>query len=50
MTGNGDISIKRLKDRAEDDHQTVAMPLMPDRPKQVTVGYVGKKEKVLYVF
>lgn len=39
MTGNGDISIKRLKERAEDDHQNVAMPLMPDKPKQVTVGF-----------
>nr|CAD2163668.1 unnamed protein product [Meloidogyne enterolobii] len=39
MTGNGDISIKRLKERAEDEHQNVAMPLMPDKPKQVTVGF-----------
>jgi hypothetical protein len=37
MTGNGDITTRKLRERAEEEQQG-ALPLMPDKPKQVTVG------------
>ena len=37
MTGNGDISTKKLKQRI-DEERTAALPLMPEKPKLVAVG------------
>ncbi|KAL3115582.1 hypothetical protein niasHT_014259 [Heterodera trifolii] len=38
MTGNGDISSKKFREQAQEEQADV-LPLQPDRPKQVTVGF-----------